>query len=379
MTAALLQARERIVRPREQLIDRRLQRFAWRHREAVTALTRRHPRLADLALSFPALLFALAVPRSRFRPEPAIERVIAGAPLSELAAAADLPMWTRKLMPEAFLHAIPTLPDGEIFRRQIANHLPSSPKHAYSWLKAVSTIAQWGHDDLAIWYTRRIGNRDEEWKTRNWQLICLWAWHSGRPDAFASLAVGSRWSPDMSAAQALEAANDFAESIQVFMWLGDKPIADPWAEPSIIDGYSFEPVTTARELITHASALRNCSREYARSIAQNGSRIWVVKRDGKLQAMLSLCPSSWSGRAAIGQLKGPSNEMAPAALCEASTRWVMLHASTRQIEPSRLTRYPLPHWQKLWRTYWLDKRRIPAWLPLTPAAGAWRDIVHGLC
>jgi len=58
----------------------------------VRAVAARHTRLADLAVSFPSLLFALALPRPDIDPGPAIARVIDGRPLREVAAAARLPV-----------------------------------------------------------------------------------------------------------------------------------------------------------------------------------------------------------------------------------------------------------------------------------------------
>src|SRR5436305_646250 len=105
-------------------LHRQLQRFHPRFRDAVGLLAMRHSRIADLALSFPALLFALAVPRRGFDPAPVLARVIDGQTLVELAAAAGVPMWLRKLPPETFAKPSGYLPAGELFRRQIANPLP---------------------------------------------------------------------------------------------------------------------------------------------------------------------------------------------------------------------------------------------------------------
>jgi hypothetical protein len=141
---------------RSDLLERRLRRYHPRFQGAVRALAMRHPRIADLAASFPALLFALAVPRPGLDPEPALARVIDGLALAEAASAAELPMWLRKLPQEALIGPIARLPDGELFRRQIANHLPRSPKLAPTWLQAVADVAQLAHEPAAIWIAREL-------------------------------------------------------------------------------------------------------------------------------------------------------------------------------------------------------------------------------
>src|SRR5690349_3069260 len=109
---------------RSDLLERQFKRYCPRYQGAVRALASGHSRIADLALSFPALLFALAAPRREFDPAWAIARTIAGARLAEVAAATGVPMWLRRLPPEALARPIGQLPDSEPFRLQIANHLP---------------------------------------------------------------------------------------------------------------------------------------------------------------------------------------------------------------------------------------------------------------
>lgn len=96
---------------RSDLLERRLRRYHPRFRETVRALSMRHSRIADLAASFPALLFALAVPRPGLDPAPALARVIDGLALADAAVAAEVPLWLRKLPAEALVqpfHGCPT-------------------------------------------------------------------------------------------------------------------------------------------------------------------------------------------------------------------------------------------------------------------------------
>src|SRR5215212_5862007 len=110
---------------RSDALERQLRRYCPPFQRAVRSLAAQNSRLTDLALSFPALLFALAVPRPGLDPACAIARAIEGDTLAEVAAAADVPLWLRRLSPEAFTCRIATLPDGKVFGLQIANHLPS--------------------------------------------------------------------------------------------------------------------------------------------------------------------------------------------------------------------------------------------------------------
>jgi hypothetical protein len=131
----------------------------------------RHSRVADLAVSFPALLFALAVPRSGLDPARAIDRAIEGASLAKVAAAADVPLWLRRLPPEALSRPLGKLPDGEVFRRQIANHLPHSPKVSPIWLQAVADIADLAHEAAAVWIAREIAREKRGMNLKRLRLV----------------------------------------------------------------------------------------------------------------------------------------------------------------------------------------------------------------
>ena len=94
MTSNLLLAPRREA-ARSDLLERRLRRYHPRFQGEVRVLAMGHSRIADLAASFPALLFALAVPRPGLDPAPALAHVVDGLGLAEAAVAADVPMWLR--------------------------------------------------------------------------------------------------------------------------------------------------------------------------------------------------------------------------------------------------------------------------------------------
>lgn len=88
------------------LPERQLRRYHPHVQAKVRARAMQHARIADLAVSFPGLLFALAVPRAGRDSTLALAHVIDGRSLAEAAAAAGIPLWLRRLPPEAFIFPI---------------------------------------------------------------------------------------------------------------------------------------------------------------------------------------------------------------------------------------------------------------------------------
>jgi hypothetical protein len=371
MIANLLPAPRREA-ARSDLLERRLRRYHPRFQRAVRSLATRHPRIADLAASFPALLFALAAPRRGLDPAPALARVIAGRPLAEVAAAAGVPMWLRKLPPEAFARPIPKLPDGDLFRRQIANHLPRSPKLAPVWLQMVADMAEIAHEAAAVWIARELVREPKSVKPDRLRLIALWAWFSGQPETFGRQLIEQPWTPDMRFGPALAAAKAWREMIELHLDLGLQPIHDMWLQPARVAGYDFLPLNSAAALAEEAAAMRNCLRTYGYTLAHNRARLWSVRRDGERVATLRVA-ARHDPLPIIIEIKGPGNAKAPRELWWAARQWLNTHdllnidMSERNWGSTPLDR---PTWLSLWRPYWLAKRRLPDWLPLAPSRGA---------
>jgi len=123
--------------------------------------------------------------------------------------------------------------------------------------------------------------------------------------------------------------------------------------------------------------MKNCLRTYGSSLAHDYARLWTVRRDGERVATLKV--AFWRGDPLlnIAELKGPGNTMAPRELWWAARRWLHSH-DLPQIEVERRkwdsVKLDRANWTSLWRPYWLAKRHIPEWLPITPS----RDVFHAL-
>jgi hypothetical protein len=330
-----------------------------------------------LAVSFPALLVALSVPRRGFNPTPVIAQVIAGAPLAELAKAARIPLWLRKFAPESFARAIPRLPNDPDFCRRIVNHLPRSPKLAPAWIDAVANTAEWGDETLAVWIARHLVRDTRRADLKALRLISLWAWFSVRPDTHAYTLSDLAWTPAMQFKAATTTAGNWWRAVNLYANLGDATIADMWTAPATIDGYEFMPLRTFEDITQEACAMSNCVRSYADKMAHNHSRLWSVRKGGERVATLDIAYRYRDPLPNVFQLKASRNREAPCGVWWAARRWVHMHdlpgLATNRLDWNAA---PLDQavWTKLWKPYWLAKRRIPDWLPLGPSRYALGDL-----
>jgi hypothetical protein len=333
----------------------------------------RHSRIADLAVSFPALLFALAVPRPGLDPTRAIALAIDGLALAEVAAAADVPLWLRKLPPEAFACPIMKLPDGELFRREIVNHLPRSPKLAPIWLRFVAEVGDLADASAAVWLAREFVREPRCVNPARLRLISLWSWFSNQPGTFGRQLINRPWTPNMGIGQALTGANDWRTMIALHVKLGRQPITDMWLRATRVAGYDFLPLSSIAAITEEAEAMRNCLRTYGDDLAHNRSRLWSVRRDGQRIATLRVASRYRDPLPNIVELKGAGNVEVSQELWWAARQWLHTH-DLSQIDMRRRNRGTAPldraTWTALWRPYWLAKRRIPGWLPLAPSRDA---------
>lgn len=354
-------------------IAKQLDRYLARHRPRLVALAKRDARLADLALSFPALLFALAVPRPGFAPEPVVAQVLAGAPLKQLGRLAGLPMWSRRLPPEAFAAPLSHLPDGGETACRIGNHLPRSPKHATTWLDAVSHLATGATPDAAVWIAREMLREPKAIKPKRLDLVALYVWHSGRADTLAGSLIATRWEPTMSFGTTLAHADAWREALVLHACLAARPVENIWLVPGCHDGYEFHPLRTVDDIDAEAAAMQHCLRRYADSIAHDSARMWSVRRDGERIATLQVGRCYRSPLLDIVQLRGVRNADVGRDVWLAAMRWIAAHDLVA-IDPKPVAWGSMPParatWFALWRPYWLDRRRIPAWLPLAPSFDA---------
>jgi hypothetical protein len=354
-------------RLRAKEFKRQLRRYPAEVRFYVARAARMHPAVADLVIAFPALVIAIAMPTRGFDHWHIVSRVIAGDPLDVLARQARVPMWLRKLPPEAFTRSLEPVPDGEMFARRIGNHSPKHPRDAAEWLRIVTFAAQAVHEPFALWIAKSLGGKGKQ--LRRLQLVALWAWHSQRPDTTAGALIRRRWTPAMRYDHARGAAQDWLENIALHVAFADAGALEPWLKPGIFDGFHFMPVLTAAELMAEAADMRHCVRTYGEGIVEQSHQIWSVRRDGKRVATIEVSACQDQLLLGVGQLRGRQNKGVAIPVAVAVRNWLNAHALEELHKKPSSPQLILPRrraWQSLWKPYWLAKRKFPEWLPVMP-------------
>ncbi|MBT9290703.1 hypothetical protein [Prosthecodimorpha staleyi] len=350
-------------------MERRIRLFETRWQPTIRQLATAQGRIADLAVSFPALLFALAHPRRGLDVRPALNTVLAGAPLADIAAALGVPMWLRRLQPSMFRAPLPALPDGPLLRHRIVNHLPRRAKSAAQWLETVAEAARWGEPDFVVWCAREAptGAKPGE---HDISYLALWHFFSQRPETQAGGCVDRRWGEAIGWDAAVTAARSFRMTVMTKVLLGDIPIADPWLQPATVGDFKFLPLLSAAAIIEEASVMDNCVRGLAGSVAWNRYRVWSVHRNGERLATIGFGTTSLHPFVFIDQVKAKSNRRPDPEVLAAVHGWFeglqQIRRDTWGKRSPEVNAERPKVWRALWRPYWLERRRLPTWLPLSP-------------
>jgi hypothetical protein len=370
MTSSLKQAPIRqpeYTATRQRKLDRQLGRFPKRFRAAIQRASEEHTALADLALSFPALLFVIAVPHAKRNASLLKQCVIEGQHLKRLAAIAHVPMWARKLQPEAFEAHLGPLPQSEIYARQIVNHLPRRGRHSAIWMESVSLATSLGDESFAVWVARECGLKRPP--RSEFRMLALWAWFSVRPHLAAAQHIAKAWSPHIKLKAARDASRNWFNRVKMHVLIADSESEILWLREDVVDGYAFLPLRTAKAIHEEADAMENCIDTYAVDIASDSQRLWSMRRDDKPVATISVGNCHDLGLLCITQIKGPKNEAVSRTEALAAMTWFLGNDTLSiEVKPKDWDTV-IPNvevWQSLFKPYWLEKKTIPRWLRLRP-------------
>lgn len=353
----------------------------------LTVLAGEHPRYADLLFSCPAAAVALVARRGppAARGE-ALHLLRRGAPLLETLAALELPLWMKKLPPEAFLTAPPDpIPgdggscggadrpeerrdadlgeDGAAYDPKgddaFGRHaLSFAPRHDWrGWLDAALAARTLCGDDFATWLlARRLRWRGCRAPGRVLAPAALFAWYSDHEETPAGALLPRLWTRDFALLATLRQAQRWLVSL-CFETAGP-PEASLWRRPRSVNGFRFKLLHGQDAFLTEGTAMRNCMPRYAEPAALGRCRIYSIRRNGRSVADLELLPGpAPSDPPQLHQLLGPRNAKPSEPVVAAAKAWLAELWEEIQAQPGGAAADPLfepvdrAAWRRLFEPY----------------------------
>lgn len=365
-------------------------RFAPEVQPAVARLLAASRHYSELSTTFPGLLFVVATtsPRTgKFRRLSAmIERE---RPLRQIASAAGLPFWMRRLPPEAFtVEADLALPVSPRFSKRIVNHLPDGNSDPAMWMSSIAFAATACHEHFALWLARQPVFEEVNPPEELFGLLAAFAWHSDQTAGPARRLIGRPWQPGMAMASAVFEASSWLNRMMLCVQSSAAPARQPWIAEAEVDGYRFLPLLSADEILSEATALNHCIDQMGLAIARGQCALFSMQKNGQRLATVEVQRRSvLDGTLQVSEIKGRHNAEVPREWHETARRWI----AATQPPPGQITGNfasppilpPWPQdnqtWTALMAAYRRAKGRLP-WLPetftLATYAGLRQQLVH---
>lgn len=306
-------------------IEQQIARYDKSVRRRLRKLSRLSPRLADLIDSFPAAAYVIAT--QSVTPEQAgeaVRRVKDGCALREVAQPLGLPMWLKRVPPEAFSGVIAGVPDGDKFARQIAGRIPRDPDKAVSWLAGVCYAGKAADVDFALWIAshRPLVRRPLAGGCNPLRPLAVFAWFSALPGGPARDLIEKPWQPSMRLETAVRGMQGWLDGMaQAFR--PTRPRRGPgrysMKSPS---GLRMVPLRTGAQLRDEGQQMDHCVGTYAQAVASGQCLIFSVREGARRLATVELRRQSRSNAYSITQLQGPGNSRVSENVWHFTHDWV---------------------------------------------------------
>jgi hypothetical protein len=294
---------------------------AWRRR--VARLAARGAPVADLADTFPALLFALA---SGFATRAQRKRTLAyietGHSLKAAAQALELPFWLRRMPAGAFTRPLPDIPKDAEFAIAVSSRLPSRGDEATIWFERVLFALSVIGRDFAVWLAVSGRLSPHPAMNEDFQWLMAWAWYSTQHDTGAAKLLRRPWSAMLTWKKAVDEIAIWRKRIDLAATLGPG-IRDPWFADGHALGLEISALRTVQQFLDESVVMENCLDQYARHLTHGNVRVFSVRRRGRSVANLELAlrPDD-ATMPGIVQLRGPRNRRVSTQVWQAVHAWL---------------------------------------------------------
>lgn len=353
-------------------------RFHTKVRPAIRTFMASSDRAVDLANVFPGAAYAIAAKcASADDIEKAKRLTFDGAPLRDVARALGLPLWLRKLPPEAFRGVPGEWPASEMFSRRIANQLPVPARESAFWLASVAFAARACDEYFALWLARQPifvdQHRDPE---RLFAVLAAYAWFSGADRTRGNSLIVTPWRPEMAFDTAVCAAKSWLNRVRLTLQLRDGAVTDCWLQPGEVHGLSFQPLLSATDILAESRAMQNCADQYSDRVARDKCRLFSVRRRGVRVATIEIGPHAREpNMLSLNQLKARHNLPANVEVWQAAHAWLATQSDLRRTPAIAAPDRPLSAsaWTSLLQPYRAAKGGA-RWLPAKPTVEAFATL-----
>ncbi len=260
-------------------------------RRRLRKLVRGSSGLGELLYTFPGRAFVLAAGgRPHAARVQAVRLVKEGQPLSEVAAAVDVPLWHRRLPPEAFLLPFGSIPGSEEFGRRIVNEIPNKPEATAMWLRWVLFAAESCDESFTLWLAGQNIYQAGDAGRQPLLPLAAFAWFSREDRGPARGLISSPWHRSMSFGLAVAEMRTWIERIILDYCRGGGSRNGNWFKTRKVCGYRIMPLLTADELREEGDRMNNCVAAYLPKIASGACLIYSIRRGGQHVATMEIAP-----------------------------------------------------------------------------------------
>ncbi len=334
-------------------LETQIRRFPRGFRHRLRKLVRGSSRFGELLFTFPGLAFVLAIGG---RPHAARGRAAAlvkdGRTLSEAAEALDLPIWMRRLPPEAFAEPLGSVPGSQDFGRRIVNEIPDKVEVSAMWLRWVLFAAASCDECFALWVARqKIYHTDDGGKLPLLPLAAF-AWFSREDSGPARGLIVKPWDGAMRFGSAVEEMHAWFERVVLDYCREGGARNGTWFKIRKVCGYRIVPLLTADELKEEGSKMNNCVATYIPKALSGDCLIYSIRRGGKNIATMEIAQRQ--GAPVIVQLFAPGNATASEDIWRAAQGWLSKQGRYPMVARDDIALVPVipSRWEAIWRPYW---------------------------
>ncbi len=337
-------------------VEPQIKRFEKAARKRLRKLVKSSPRFGDLLFSFPGAAYAIAIggPSSEARAA-GVAAVKSGAPLQAVADALGLPVWYRRLPPEAFAGPVEAPLVGPNFARFVVNVTPEEPSAVAPWLQALVAASRAAGEKVAAWLAKQaIWSAEPELARQATLPVAAYAWHSVHREARARSFMDRFWTKHMTFRNAATEARIWLERATSRACAEDEAATRSWRTAQRAGGFVIQPLTTAAELQAEADRMNNCIATYTHFMERGGCLLFAVRRGSKSVASLELRPDpNRVGAARIIQLEGPGNTQAAERVRASVEKWLSRQGPFPLAPGGGIASRPVnaERWKALWAEF----------------------------